>query len=127
MKQLSNYIAESLLDDFDEIEKKSECDIYIQYFYETWRKNSKKPLCDWCGNKIKVGDLVIYHKMDYAVPGIVLDIKDNKIAVSRDGNVENLKIQVGPLKGQISSTAYIYPNHVMKITPKILKAIYNIK
>lgn len=120
-------LQESLLDDFDEIEKKSDCNIYLQYFYETWRKNSKKPLCDWCGNKIKVGDLVIYHRNNFAVPGIVLDIKDNKIAVSRDGNVENLKALGGPLKGQISPGSYIDPNYVMKITPKILKAIYNIK
>lgn len=120
-------LQESLLDDFNEIEKKSDCDIYLQYFYETWRKNSKKPLCDWCGNKIKVGDLVIYHQFSFAVPGIVLDIKDNKIAVSRDGNVENLKARGGPLKGQIPPGSYIDPHHVMKITPKILKAIYNMK
>lgn len=119
--------SESLLDGFDEIEKKSEGDIYIQYFYETWRKTPRKPLCDWCGNKIKVGDLVIYRKLDCVVPGIVLDIKDNKIAVSCSGNVEDLKVLVGPLRGQISPSSYIYPHHVMKITPKILKAIYNMK
>ena len=120
-------LKESLLDSFDDISTRSDGAIYIQQFVETWDKNLRKPLCDWCGNKINVGDLVLYNRIGFVVPGIVVDIKNNKIAVSSNGNIEDLKILGGPNKGQIAPGAYINPNMVMKITPQILKSIYNIK
>ena len=120
-------LSESLLDDFDTIAQRSDGAIYIQQFNETWNKNLRKPLCDWCGNKINIGDLVLHNRIGFVVPGIVMDIKNNKIAVSTSGNIEDLKILGGPYKGQIAPGAYIDPNMVMKITPQILKSMYNIK
>ena len=111
-------LSESLLSDFDTLEKKSESEMYLQYCYKMWCEDGKHGK-DVYGRSLKVGDLVIGIAAYQPVPSIIVDIKNKKIAVSQTGDCSDIKNTKGEL-------VYDYqPSYeFLKITPEILKAIY---
>lgn len=121
-------LSESLLSDFDTLEKKSEADMYLQEIYKKFDNRSRKKGYDVLGRQLKVGDLVIINYIGLPLPGLILDINQNKdCAVSIRGDVEFIKMSYGPQAGQISSGSYHRSSELLKIDEKILKMLYNIK
>ena len=121
-------LSESLLSDFDTIEKKSESDMFLHEIYKKFDNQSRKKGCDVLGRQLKVGDLVIINFIGYPLPGLILDINQNKdCAVSVRGDIEYIKILHGPQAGQIGSGSYYRSSELLKIDEKILKMLYNIK
>lgn len=121
-------LSESLLSDFDTLEKNSESEMYLQEIYKKFEHQSPKKGCDVLGRKLKVGDLVIINYVGLPLPGLILDINQNKdCAVSIRGDVEFIKMSYGPRAGQISSGSYCRSSELLKIDEQILKMLYNIK
>ena len=122
MKNLNNYITESLLDDFDDLDLKSDISIYIQDCYQKW-ENGDGPGLDALGRQLKVGDVVICISAYSPVPAIIIDIKNKKIAASVTGDGMDLKDK----NGKIPNTEYKSSDEFLKISLDILKAIHNLK
>ena len=121
-------LSESLLDDFDTLEKKSDISMYLQEMYNKFDNRSIKKGYDMLGRPLNVGDLVIVNYIGLPLPGLILDINQNKdCAVSIRGDVEFIKMSYGPQAGQISSRSYYRSSELLKIDEKILKMLYNIK
>lgn len=116
-------LSESLLDDFDTLEKKSDISIYLQKFFEIWKNGDYKAGCDAFGRPLKVGDLVICIVTSQPVPAVVFDIKNKKICISQTGDGSDLKNS----KGEIVYVVYQQSYEFLKIDEKILKMLYNIK
>lgn len=121
-------LSESLLDDFDTLEKKSDTSMYLQEIYKKTNNRSLKNGYDILGRPLKVGDLVMVNYIGNPLPGLIVDINQNKeYAVSIRGDVEFVKISTGPRAGQIGAGAYYHSSELLKIDEKILKMLYNIK
>lgn len=121
-------LSESLLSDFDTLEKNSESEMYLQEIYKKFEHQSAKKGCDVLGRLLKVGDLVIINYVGYPLLGLIIDINQNKdCAVSIRGDIEYIKILHGPQTGQIASGSYRSSSELLKIDEKVLKMIYNIK
>lgn len=121
-------LSESLLSDFDTLEKKSESEMYLQEIYKKFENRSVKKGYDALGRQLKVGDLVIINFVGHPLPGLILDINQNKdCAVSVRGDIEYIKLLHGPQAGQICSGSYYRSSELLKIDEKILKMIYNTK
>lgn len=117
-------LSESLLSDFDTLEKKSDISMYLQKFWEKWKSGNYKDGCDAFGRPLKVGDLVIGMATSQPVPAMVLDINSAKrILVTQTGDGSDLKNS----KGEIVYVVYQQSYEFLKIDEKILKMLYNIK
>lgn len=115
-------LSESLLSDFDTLEKKSDISMYLQGCYQKW-ENGDGPGLDALGRQLKVGDLVICISAYAPLPAIIIDIKKKKIAASVTGDSTDLKDK----NGNIPNTEYKPSDEFLKISPEILKAIHNMK
>lgn len=111
-------LSESLLDDFDTIEKKSDIDMYLQLSYQKWDAGSKSGY-DSLGRPLEVGDLVICIEAYSPIPAKVVDIKNKKIAVSLLGDNSDNKNFKNEIKYHYRSS-----DECLKISPEALKAIY---
>jgi hypothetical protein len=122
-------LSESLLDDFDTLEKKSDISMYLQEIYNKFDNRSIKKGYDMLGRPLNVGDLVIVNHIGLPFPGLILDINQQhkSCAVSIRGDIEFIKMSHGPQAGQISTGAYYRSSDLSKIDEKILKMLYNIK
>jgi hypothetical protein len=121
-------LSESLLGDFDTLEKKSESEMYLREIYDKFDNRTIKKGYDMLGRPLNVGDLVIVSSMGFPFPGLILDINQNKsCAVSIRGDIEYIKNSHGPRVGQIGMGAYYRSSDLLKIDEKILKMLYNIK
>lgn len=121
--------SESLLDDFDKIEKNQDIETYLKQLYDLWAHDSKKG-CDIFGKKIKIGDIVILNQsLGTPCTGLVIDInsRNNYAAVSIRGDGNDIRALHGPHKGEIPSYEYFPTEYMIKIDKNILKAIYNMK
>lgn len=117
-------LSESLLSDFDTIEKKSNVSMYLRKFWQMWNSGLDKAGCDAFGRPLKVGDLVICAAATQPVPAMVLDINSAKrILVTQTGDGSDLKNS----KGEIVYVDYQCSYEFLKIDEKILKMLYNIK
>lgn len=115
-------LSESLLDDFDTIEKKSDTSMYLQGCYQKW-ENGDGPGLDALGRPLKVGDLVICISAYAPIPALIIDIKNKKIVASVTGDGVDLKDK----NGKIPNSEYKPSDEFLKISPEVLKAIYLIK
>lgn len=116
-------LSESLLSDFDTLEKKSDISMYLQKFWQMWNSGLDKAGCDAFGRPLKVGDLVICTALSQPVPGQIFDINSaKKILVTQTGDGSDLKNS----KGEIYAP-YQRSYEFLKIDEEILKMLYNIK
>lgn len=113
-------LSESLLDDFDTLEKKSDIMMYLEGCYQKWESAAGGPGLDALGRPLKAGDLVICISAYEPLPALIIDIKNKKIAASITGDGVDLKDK----NGKIPSTEYKPSDEFLKISPEALKAIY---
>lgn len=111
-------LSESLLSDFDTLEKKSESDMYLQLSYQKWESGSKSGY-DSLGRPLEVGDLVICIEAYSPVPAKIVDIKNKKIAISLLGDNSDNRNSQNEIKYDYKSS-----DECLKISPEVLKAIY---
>lgn len=77
MKNFNKYISESLLDDEEDLIKKSHKSVIISKISSLYnRMVNTDPYVDTYGRKLEVGDLVIYHEAASMEIGIIERFED---------------------------------------------------
>ena len=121
-------LHESLLDDENDIISghKSIVLSCLKDLDNKFRKNNNfgKTGYDWLGQKLSIGDLVIFPRVGFCAPGIILDMNDKGYClISMHGDIEKHKNS----RGEIPEGAF-HKNtwEVMKINDKILIEIYKL-